>query len=280
MHTAPPPAVRGRSGRGTPARSPRAGAGFALGRGLAAFVTGVALLAVVVAPASAKEYLLARLEAPISFQSPPGSTLLVAVDVTVPDGTNQDPVDGSPISLRLIGPRGDVTEAPGRTGSRTGRYEMRITVPPGGPRRLEVFLRGSSDLPIMLEENPFTFRPIGPGTAQLAPPLSAASAGARAIVPNPPVPVVRPAGDPAAQPAAKPPAQPAAQPAAQPVPPAAPLGPVVPAVAPLAALLSIAALGCLALAALIAWRRGRSRGRPGSAPVPAAADAPGVHPGS
>ena len=37
-------------------------------------------------PAAAKEFLNARLEAPISFDSPPGAELLVAVIVTVPEG--------------------------------------------------------------------------------------------------------------------------------------------------------------------------------------------------
>ncbi len=67
-------------------------------------------------------------------------------------------VDGSPIWLRLTGPTGDVTEAPGVMGPGPGRYEMRIRVPEGGPRDLEVMIRGSSDLPIFLMEDPFTFR--------------------------------------------------------------------------------------------------------------------------
>ena len=101
---------------------------------LAALAVGGLLLLSAALPAAAKEFLNARLEAPISFDSPPGSELLVAVIVTVPEGINDDPVDGSPIWLRLTGPTGDVTEAPGVMGSGPGRYEMRIRVPEGGPR--------------------------------------------------------------------------------------------------------------------------------------------------
>jgi len=138
-------------------------------RVLAAIAVGVLLILPAALPAAAKEFLQARLEAPISFDSPPGAELLVAVVVTVPEGLEEHLVEGSPIWLRLTGPRGDVTEAPGVTGSSPGRYEMRIKVPEGGPRQFELFIRGGGELPIFLEEDPFTFRPIGPGTAQLAP---------------------------------------------------------------------------------------------------------------
>ena len=174
---------------------------------LAALAVGGLLLISAALPAAAKEFLNARLEAPISFDSPPGSELLVAVIVTVPDGMNDDPVEGSPIWLRLTGPTGDVTEAPGVMGSGPGRYEMRIRVPEGGPRSLEVMIRGSSDLPIFLMEDPFTFRPIGVGTAQLAPPrvtITPVPRVAASAIPVMPAMPAAPATDPAAAPATPP----------------------------------------------------------------------------
>ena len=164
----------------SPAPVPSARRRRLVGRVLVVPVAIGALLLVTVAPAAAKEFLQARLEAPISFQSPPGAELDVAVLVTVPDGAVNHPVDGSPIWLRLIGPHGDTTEAPGTMGTGPGRYVMRIEVPAGGPRRLEVFMRGTGDLPILLSGDPFTFRAMGAGTAQLAPALPAATSRAPA----------------------------------------------------------------------------------------------------
>ena len=236
MHTTPKPRSRG----AVPA--------------VAALAAAVALLAIAVAPAAAKESLQARLEAPISFQSPPGSVLLVAVIVTVPDGPQQHPVDGSPIWLRLIGPNGDATEAPGRMGTGAGRYEMRITVPPGGPRRLDVFMKGSSDMPILLEGDPFTFRPIGAGTAQLAAPLAVSTPAVRASAP-------------ATQP--RPPAEPAAS-----ATPSSDLQPW------LAAVGAIAALVVLAIAGVAVAGRARSHRRPGATPIAGPSDAPTTITGS
>ena len=209
-------------------------------RAVAVLAAATALLLIAVVPAAAKEFLQARLEAPISFDSPPGAELQVAVLVTLPDGGENHPVDGSPIALRLYGPDGDSTEAPGITGSAPGRYVMRIEVPAGGARRLEVFLRGSSDLPIMLTEDPFTFKPMGNGTAQLWPaPVAAA--------PRAPVAVATPATRPAPQP------QP--QPVATPAPPAEAAPWLVP-------LLAVAGLAVLALGVVAAFGRSRSRGAP------------------
>ena len=207
-------------------------------RAAAVLAAATTLLLLAVVPAAAKEFLQARLEAPISFDSPPGAELQVALLVTVPDGDENHPVDGSPISLRLYGPDGDTTEARGITGSAPGRYVMRIEVPAGGARRLEVFMRGASDFPIFLTEDPFTFKPMGSGTAQLWPaPVAAA--------PRAPVAVATPASRPAPQP------QP--DPVATPAPPAE----AAPWLVPLAA---VAALAVLALVAVAVISRTRSRG--------------------
>jgi hypothetical protein len=209
-------------------------------RALAVLAAATGLLLIAVVPAAAKEFLQARLEAPISFDSPPGAELQVAVLVTLPDDGEDHPVDGSPISLRLYGPDGDATEAPGIPGSAPGRYVMRIEVPAGGARRLEIFLRGGSDFPIFLTEDPFTFKPMGAGTAQLWPaPVAAA--------PRAPVAVGTPATTSAANPAPQP------QPVATPVPPAEPAPWLVP-------LALVAALAVLALVAVAAIGRTRSRG--------------------
>jgi hypothetical protein len=164
-------------------------------RGVATLAAAAALLLVAAVPAAAKEFLVAHLEVPISFDSPAGAQLLVSVVLLVPDDPVDHPVDGSPVWLRLTGPNGDLTEAPGRSTSVPGRYEMRITVPPGGPRHLQLVLRGADELPIMLSEDPFTFRPVGPGTAQVVVPAAVVATPAPAAVAPaaPPAPAATPA---------------------------------------------------------------------------------------
>jgi hypothetical protein len=220
-------------------------------RGLAALAAVGALLLVATAPAAAKEFLQARLEAPISFQSPPGAELEVAVLVTVPDGVQTHPVDGSPVWLRLIGPTGDTTEAPGKMGTELGRYVMRIEVPEGGPRRLELFLQGAGDLPILLDGDPFTFKPMGPETAQLAPALAVATPRLPAATPASNAQAAAPTAVANAQAPVQPPADAAVAPPAS--------SEVQPWVAPLVVILVLAALtlGAVVIA-------GRARGRRGS----------------
>ena len=89
----------------------------------------------------------------------------------------------------LHGPRGDTTEARGSAGTGPGHVAFRIEVPEGGPRTLQVVVRDGGEEPAFLMEDPFTFRPMGEGTAQLVP--GGAPAG-------PAEPVVLPAPMPAA----------------------------------------------------------------------------------
>ena len=158
-------------------------------------------------PVLAKESLTARLDAPIAIGTPPGTEIMVGVTVTAPsaDGSSTEPVYGSPIYLRLTGRHGATTDAMGEPAGPSGHYVMRITVPAGGVRGVEVGMRGTSDLPIRLQEDPLTFRAIGPTTAQVAPaPTPALTPFARAAA--------APASQIAAQ-AAPPPVTPAPEPA-------------------------------------------------------------------
>ena len=146
------------------------------------------------------------------------------VTTQAPEGLN--PVVGSPIYLKLTGRDGDTTRA-AAAGDRTpGHYTVRIAIPAGGAREAEIGIHGTSDLPVMIMNDPFTFGSITARTSQVAPPLA---------TPN----VVRPAASVAA---------PAAAPVATPAP-----APAVPTAGVLAvlAIVGIAALGV----ALIARRR-------------------------
>ena len=184
------------------------------------------LLTLLVAPVAAKQWLEARLDAPIAMDTPGGTEILVGIMVTTqaPEGLN--PVVGSPIYLKLTGRDGDTTRA-AAAGDRTpGHYTVRIAIPAGGAREAEIGIHGTSDLPVMIMNDPFTFGSITARTSQVAPPLA---------TPN----VVRPAASVAA---------PAAAPVATPAP-----APAVPTAGVLAvlAIVGIAALGV----ALIARRR-------------------------
>jgi hypothetical protein len=169
---------------------------------LVALVAAGLLVAVAAGPATAKMYLQATFDAPISFESPPGATLLVGITVLA-SGEDGElvPVRGSPVHLVLTGRDGATTRAAGVADREPGHYTMQIEVPAGGPRRAEVLLDGTTDLPMMLTASPFTFGPIGEGTAQLVPGKPAAAAPAAAPVP-PRDPTTGPAGDPAAAPPA------------------------------------------------------------------------------
>lgn len=135
------------------------------------------LLAAAVLPVLAKEFMQATLDAPIAMGTPGGTVILVGMTVTVPDGEVMRPVEGSPIYLKLTGRDGSFTEASGRVDETPGHYTMRIAIPEGGARRVEIVIRGTSnsgtsDLPIMLMADPFTFGGITARTAQIAPALA------------------------------------------------------------------------------------------------------------
>ena len=141
----------------------------------------------------------ARLDAPIARDTPGGIELLVGMTVTVPDGDAINPVEGSPIYLTLFGPDGSSSSQIGREGALSGHYTMRILVPAGGVSRVEVGIRGTTDLPITVVGNAVVAGRITKATARVAhvpapalTPLSRASAPAAAPVTPADSPVAMP----------------------------------------------------------------------------------------
>lgn len=164
-------------------------------RSMAAIVASAALLLLAAAPAFAKEGMEARLDAPIAMGTPGGTEILVGMTVTVFDENGVlHPVEGTPVYLKLIGRDGATTRAAGAGDRTPGHYMMRIAIPEGGARDLEIGIHGTSDLAIMVLDDTFVFGDITPATAQLAPPL----APALTPFPRASTPVV--AGAPAVQP--------------------------------------------------------------------------------
>lgn len=216
---------------------------------LAALAAGLVLVQLAAGVAAAKLFLEARLEAPISFDTPPGEELLVAVLVTVPEGLEDQPVDG-PLRLRLFGPSGDSTDATGATFTGPGRYELRIRVPDGGPRRLEVVAGDGGGVPIFLMEDPFTFRPMGEGTARL---VAAPAAAPVEPAPAEPAPVTVPETPAVAAPS-----------------PAQVVAALIALAAAIAVAIAVAIAAAIAAAWLVARRRARAVRASGEARTPAA----------
>ena len=188
---------------------------------VAAALLAVALLA---APVAAKEFVEARLDAPIAMGTPGGTEILVGIQVSVSEPDGIHPVEGTPMYLRLFGRDGSTTRAAAAADKTPGHYTFRIAIPAGGARDLEIGIHGTSDLPVMLGgDDPFTFGGITARTAQLAPPLAPA-----------PTPVARVAA----------PVAPVATPATQPAPESA-----TPGVTLAAVVLAVLAAGLLVAAA-------------------------------
>ena len=145
------------------------------------------LLLLLVAPVAAKEDLQAVLEAPIAMDTPGGTEVLVGITVTAPTDDGRVPVVGSPIYLKLTGRDGDTTRAAAAADRTEGHYTVRIAIPAGGAREAEIGLDATTDLPMMIMNEPFAFGAITARTSQLAPPLAAPDVvqpGASAAAPD------------------------------------------------------------------------------------------------
>ena len=150
-----------------------------------ALALALAALLAVSAPALGKEGMEASLDAPIGMGTPEGTVLTIGITVTMLGDPTQ-PIDGSPIYLRLLGRDGASTRE-AASGTRTpGYYTVRIAVPEGGARGVEIGLHGTYDLPILVTGEKLVFGGITPRTAQ-AVSLDAAEAP---VVPASPAPAV------------------------------------------------------------------------------------------
>jgi hypothetical protein len=144
-------------------------------RPVAVVLAAAAILALTAGPVAAKEGMTATLDAPIPMGTPGGTELLVGVTVTVPDETGAEhPVEGTPVYLALVGRDGATTRAMGVADRTPGHYTMRIVVPQGGARGIEVGIHGTSDLAIMVAGDTLVLGDVTATTAQVAPPLAPA----------------------------------------------------------------------------------------------------------
>ena len=94
--------------------------------------------------------------------------------VTFPDGTVNHPVDGSPIYVELVGRDHSSIVAMGHEDAAHGHYTMRIEVPASGIQSVEIGIRGTSNLPIMVLGTALVPGGISSATAGVAPALAPA----------------------------------------------------------------------------------------------------------
>jgi hypothetical protein len=109
------------------------------------------VLAAVVATAptaGAKEGLRAELLTPLPASPAPGAQLEVTWRLTVLDGTKRVPFNATSVFIRLIDAAGgEPTLALARGAAHPdGRYDAAVAVPAGGIGRIEVGVRGTTDL--------------------------------------------------------------------------------------------------------------------------------------
>ena len=111
---------------------------------LAGFVSGVALLLSIAAPAVlAKEGVEVALAAPISSDAKPGDVVAVYFTLASISDTGTHPLRGSDVFIRLYGPTGTQTQASGAEQREAGLYKAMIEIPAGGAARAEFGLHGS-----------------------------------------------------------------------------------------------------------------------------------------
>lgn len=142
----------------------------------AILLAAVALLALTAGPALAKGGGVARLDAPVPVDTPPGTEVEIGwTVVAVDEAGDAHPIVGSPIYVRIVPAGGGApvevhgTEQP----SGSGRYVATVVVPEGGIGRVEIAMRGQAcdgstcwqaDYVLPIQEDPNVIQPAaGPG---------------------------------------------------------------------------------------------------------------------
>jgi len=102
----------------------------------------VLLLTAGAAAAFAKEGVEVTLAAPISRDAQPGDVVPVFFTLGAISDSGTTPLGGSDVFIRLYGPTGASTKAPGAEQSQAGLYKAMIEIPAGGATRAEFGLHG------------------------------------------------------------------------------------------------------------------------------------------
>ena len=160
-------------------------------RPVAATLLLLATMLGVVVPVAAKELGEARLDAPISIDAEPGSTITVGWTVsTMVDGEAQ-PIVGSPVFIRLTEDGGPGSIAFGtETPAWSGHYVADVVVPDGGISIVEIGLRGESCENGVCQTSDMTFHLTGDVLVGAAAAPGAVGAGAEDAGADPAAPTI------------------------------------------------------------------------------------------
>jgi hypothetical protein len=115
-----------------------------LGRSALAAGATLLLALVAVSPALAKEGIEVQLNAQIPADAKPGDTVSLFFTLTRIDENGMSPLRGSPVYVRLLGPRGDATEADAGETRTPGTYQAAVVIPAGGAARVEFGIHGAA----------------------------------------------------------------------------------------------------------------------------------------
>jgi hypothetical protein len=128
-------------------------------KALAVLVALVAL--VVVAQASAKDDVVARVLTPISHDAAPGSKVNVVWTLTAVDGEESSPFGGTAVFIRLFGPAGSHSKRVYGAEIESGRFRATVRIPRGGVRRVAIGLMGERCDAEGCRPSPILFRLVG-----------------------------------------------------------------------------------------------------------------------
>jgi hypothetical protein len=162
--------------------------------GLAAVAMLALAMTALAGPVLGKGDIEARLVAPIARDTPGGTTLVVRMLVTMPDGDTNRPVRGTPMYVTLVGRDGTQSREVARDGS-AGVYTARVEVPASGIASVEIGIQGSTDLPVRVVGPELVAGNVTADTAQIAPVIAAAGAPlarASAVAPPAVAPAITP----------------------------------------------------------------------------------------
>jgi hypothetical protein len=98
-----------------------------------------------VAPAAAKEGVVAKVRVPVSRAAEPGTKVTVVWELTAVQSGRAHPFDADGIFLRLFGPAGSRTPRAYADRLDAGRYRATARVPRGGVTRVVIGLLGWND---------------------------------------------------------------------------------------------------------------------------------------
>lgn len=108
-------------------------------------VAGTILLLALVAPASAKEGVVAKVRVPVSRDAAPGTKVKMVWELTVVESGRARPFGANGVFLRLVGRGGSRSPRAYAVQFEPGWYRASARVPRGGVRRVVIGLMGWND---------------------------------------------------------------------------------------------------------------------------------------